>query len=861
MPPVATPDACLTEDAAIAYVHGRLEGAPLEAAKAHLSHCRDCTRTLESVGLARTVSQRRRTGTPEPAVRMDGAQSGPALADTQPSSRPGSVTLPRGTSIGRYVLLRRLGEGGMGVVYAAYDPELDRKVAIKLLRDDVQDPARAEAYRGRLFREAQALARLSHPNVIVVHDVGTFGTQVFMAMEFVEGQTAGRWLREGKRTWREVLEMFRFAGRGLAAAHAAGLIHRDFKPDNVILAKDGRVRVMDFGLARSTDDDPSISGARALFTSTTDLRKNDVLGEPLTEAGMFLGTPGYMAPEQHHGGEVDARTDQFSFCVALYEALYGERPFAGQTVDALGLAVGQGMIKEPPKDSDVPGWLRKLLLRGMAVKPDDRFPSMDELLAALSRRRGRFTKRQLTLLAAAAVAGLCLAFVFSQSARVKICQTTEGDALALFGPAAHTQLAAAFMATGATQWEGDFARTAKVLERHLAELGAQRDAACEALRSPSASSRRLAQRMRCIDRGAELAAAVINQLGNADALAVERSIDAAYSLPSPKECGDLEARRAPPWPEDAPGARDAKRLSEQLARARALELLGRSEEALAVARAALATAEAQANEPLKAEALLRVGELQGRLELRESAQSTLYEALWSAEAARHDAVVAAAWVALVDVVGLRRGFDEQGLQSVRHAEAAIRRLGGAPDLEVRLGEAHARLLERRGLHAEALVVRQAALQRAQSAIGVEHPATGEALNGVASSMEALERWADAASYRQRAVELLQQLRGEQHPSLRDPLFALGKDLLFALQPPRAVAPLERALALGEKTLAAAELSELRFALAQALWGATLDKDRARRLALLARDGRPKAPAGTDEGLTKIESWIAAHDAP
>ncbi len=851
-------DACLTEDAAIAYVHGRLTGDALAGAQAHLDRCTDCGRMIEQVGLARTVSGRHRDPGVAPPTNAPPPEA--AFATTLPSSKRDN-SLPRGTGIGRYVLLRRLGEGGMGVVYAAYDPELDRKVAIKLLRDDVHDPTHAEAHRSRLLREAQALARLSHPNVIVVHDVGTFGTQVFMAMEFVEGQTVGGWLREGKRSWREVVELFRLAGRGLAAAHAAGLVHRDFKPENVILGKDGRVRVMDFGLARSTDpNEPSISGVRAMLTSTTDLRRSDALGEPLTDAGTFLGTPGYMAPEQHHGGEVDARTDQFSFCVALYEALYGERPFAGQTTAALGLAVGQGMVKEPPRDSSVPGWIRKLLLRGLAVRPSDRFPSMEALLLALSPPSRRLSRRKVALIVASAVAALSVAYVFSQSARVKMCQDREGDELSMFDATARTKLAAAFMATGARNWEADFARAAKQLERHLGELGVQRDSACEALRSSTATSARLASRMRCIDRQAELVRALLSQLGSADAVAVERATDAVYGLPSPATCSAREAwRSAPGWPDDRVRSDRATNLSQKLAKARALQLLGRAEDALSVARAVHAEAEAGGYEPIKAEALLRVGALQSQLELRESAQSTLYEAIWSGEAARHDQVVAEAWVQLVDVVGVKRGFEEQGLQCVRHAEAAIRRLGGAPDLEVHLAEVHARLQEKRGLHAQALASREVALERAAAA-DAEHPRTGDAMDAVAKSLEHLHRYAEAAQKRQQAVELLSRLRGESHSSLRDSLFAFGRDLLSSEQPARAVAPLERALALGERTLPAAELAELRFALARALWGATMDRDRARRLAELARDGAPREP-GSEATVVRIETWLAAHDAP
>ncbi|MCA9693542.1 MAG: serine/threonine protein kinase, partial [Myxococcales bacterium] len=217
-----------------------------------------------------------------------------------------ATALQRGDSIDRYLILARLGEGGMGLVYAAHDPELDRKVAIKLLRGDPTD----SGARDRLLREAQAMARLSHPNVITVHDVGTARGHVFVAMEYVEGGTLGTWLEEQERGWRAVLDVFLAAGRGLAAAHEAGLVHRDFKPDNVLLERDGRVRVADFGLARyGLGAAPTHPPAPA--EAPTDMTRTGVsLNTKLTITGATVGTPAYMAPEQLGGVDVDARADQ-----------------------------------------------------------------------------------------------------------------------------------------------------------------------------------------------------------------------------------------------------------------------------------------------------------------------------------------------------------------------------------------------------------------------------------------------------------------------------------------------------------------------------------------------------------------------
>jgi serine/threonine-protein kinase len=304
--------------------------------------------------------------------------------------------------IGRYVLERELGSGGMGFVYAARDPELNRRVAIKLVRP-ASEGIDSQRGRARLLREAQAMAQLSHPNVLAVHDVGTVGDQVFVAMEFVEGCTLADWLLRERSTWRDTVRVFIDAGKGLAAAHAAGILHRDFKPQNVLVSSDGRVRVADFGLAKAATerqpDEPTqpATGAKDLV---------DANGSPLsiTDAGRLLGTPTYMAPEQLRGKPLDARSDQFSFCVALYEALYGELPFRGEGIAAISSTPGEGPQVQPTslarlaptlakRGRRVPSALRKILARGLQPDPHARYVSMTALLRELERVLGTRSRR------------------------------------------------------------------------------------------------------------------------------------------------------------------------------------------------------------------------------------------------------------------------------------------------------------------------------------------------------------------------------------------------------------------------------------------------------------------------------------
>ncbi|WAS96441.1 serine/threonine-protein kinase [Nannocystis punicea] len=275
--------------------------------------------------------------------------------------------------LGRYRLLGRLGQGGMSVVFRAQDPQLRREVAVKLLHSPRGQPDPEQL--ARLRREAQALGRLSHPNVVQVFEIGEADGQSFVVMEFVRGTTLREWLRERPRAPAEVVAMISQAGRGLAAAHAAGIIHRDFKPENVLVGEDGRARVVDFGLARANPGAPA-------DTSTGSL------DAPLTKSGTVLGTPAFMAPEQlRDPGRADARSDQFSFCVMAYEALHGERPFEDLA------AVAAGTLRPPPPGSTVPPALREALLRGLRVDPAERWPTMDALLAALTAGDARAASR------------------------------------------------------------------------------------------------------------------------------------------------------------------------------------------------------------------------------------------------------------------------------------------------------------------------------------------------------------------------------------------------------------------------------------------------------------------------------------
>ncbi|HEX8794263.1 MAG TPA: protein kinase [Polyangiaceae bacterium] len=342
---------CPDDETVAALIEGRLQGDALRALTEHVDQCPSCRELVADAVRAVDVSG----GKDEPTA---------------------GLPLPRGARVGRYVVQGCIGSGAMGIVYTARDPELGRDIALKLLRAREVATLSSSSSRGRLLREAQAMAKLAHPNVITVHDVGTLGDEVFVAMELVEGGTLGEWLR-APRSRREVVDVMRRAAEGLAAAHAAGLVHRDFKPDNVLVGRDGRVRVTDFGLARLA---PSTTAAIA---PPEDAPATDHSPLAATQTGTLAGTPAYMAPEVIAGKPADVRSDVFAFCVTFYEALYGERPFAGKTLAELRTNIEARHIRTPSGRARVPAWLRRVVVQGLDALPDNRPQNMRALLDGL----------------------------------------------------------------------------------------------------------------------------------------------------------------------------------------------------------------------------------------------------------------------------------------------------------------------------------------------------------------------------------------------------------------------------------------------------------------------------------------------
>ncbi len=705
-------------------------------------------------------------------------------------------SLERGTALGRYVLLERIGAGGMGEVYAAYDPQLDRKIALKLLRGDLFSGADASLGRTRLLREAQAVARLAHPNVIGVHDVGTFGEQIFVALEFVEGRTLRAWLQERPHPWREVLGLFLQAGRGLAAAHAAELIHRDFKPDNVLVSRDGRARVLDFGLARTATD----GGPQAPAAPASD---SGLLSAELTQAGAVVGTPAYMAPEQLLGQSAHARTDQFNFCASLYEALYGVRPFAGTTFAALTAAILERRLAPPQKGQDVPSWLHRAVVRGLAPKAEERFPSMEALLAALSADPA-VVRRRAALFAAAGVAVLAAgaAGLSAKSRADKVCEEAEQKLAQTWDAAAKERMREAFLATGAP-WAADAWRgVERRLDAYAGTWVMRQRHVCEALRSDGdGADERVWLEKLCLERRLGELRSLTTLLSRADREVTENAVAAAEALGSISACWRQRSLSTP----EKPPAEPARRQQLEALRARLLEskaLLDAGKYALATERARALAQEARAfgYRPLSAEALLLLGRLEDKGNALPAAERSLHEALVAAEGGGHDEAAAQAWSQLAWVVGARQARAEEGHRWARHAEAALRRLGESPELTADLLHKEGSIFLGEGRFEEAKDLYEQALKLRREVLGADHRDVAASETNVAIASARLGRSEEALVHYQRAQGILERSLGPEHPALAGVLTNMGVAYARLGRNDEAVARYETALRLLERAL-------------------------------------------------------------
>lgn len=879
----AEPTPCLDENDVVRF----LEGGATSADEDHIDACEDCRALVTALGrtLELTLSAPDAPTPDGPFARG----SDPGATDTELPDEvaawelaSGAELVARGARVGRYVILEAIGAGAMGVVYRAYDPELDRDVAIKLVRV-LGEAARGDDARARLVREAQALARVAHPHVVAVHDASTYGEHVFVAMELVEGTDLEAWLAAAPRSWRAVLAPFVAAGRGLAAAHAAGVIHRDVKAANILVGDDGRARITDFGLAVASDEAPATAA----------------------------GTPAYMSPEVAAGAPADAASDQFSFARALERAT-----------------------------PDAPRAIRRILARALAPSPAGRFSSLTALLDALERaaapRRWPLVAAGLALLAASVVAVV----VARAPAAAPACADPAARLAGVWDAPAKAQIRAAFVASGHPLALDQWARVETALDGFARAWSRTYTDACEAThvrheQSPDLLDRRMA----CLADETARLRALTGQLASADRALVARAIGASDIGDRLARCSDVAALRASaPLPATpALRARSAAATS-ALAYAEAISLRAKFAPAIAMARAVTIEARAIGDARLEADSLRSAGESQWRSGDYAGALATLHDAVDAAKRAGGPDLEAGALLDLVAVL-VEQGTYGEALQVARLAESTIRAYGDDARLgkllgnraavhylqgdfaaaradyeralalfEKELGPEHRivgqtvmnlAMLAAEGDTIDPLPLYARALAIHERALGPRHPEVALTLANRAIALANVKRFADAYADLERALAIRTEVLGPahrdtlgtlqttalvaeeekdftralavqrdvlarlgpdvpaDHPTRGHTLAAIGRALVELGRLGDARAPLEQALAiLDAAKIAGPASASARFALARALW--ETGGDRARAQKLVQRALADLGPGAAPERRAELDAWLAAH---
>jgi tetratricopeptide (TPR) repeat protein/predicted Ser/Thr protein kinase len=749
---------CPDDNTLVALIEHALDTVALSAVEAHVDSCESCRNVV--AGLAIGSKRSFAFGTPGPAASRDSAE---ALVDARISDR--------------YVVRSLLGRGGMGTVYLANDVTLGRDVAIKVHR--------AGTGNDRLHREAMAMAKLAHPNVVTVFEVGSVDDRMYVAMELIRGSTLRGWLADTPRSWREIVALLVEVGAGLAAAHAAGLVHRDFKPENVLVGDDGRPRVGDFGLAHL--------GPQATQNVVAPL---DVDARA-TVTGTVLGTPAYMAPEQFDG-TVDARSDQFAFCVVAWECLFGARPFAGRSLVEIQAAIERHEIARPAK-TEVPERLRRAIERGLALDPEARYPDLASLLAALRDAAAPHRRRLVVAgIAAAVVAGLAVWGAFAlQARRADAACVERGDEIrALFDAEARDGVQRAFAATGSPSAQSSFEHVAGVLGRYTESLAARTTEVCRGTDDPP---RIAAARDACLDEHQRDLAAMVRGLAHArDAIAVQRAPDVAWAMYEPVPCSEV-----------TPLLQAAQTSTDEAKRLHAIKLqhhTGDYATAVTASKQLLAEARANHNVNLEMQVLLQLGQLQMSQEKLDEAATAFQDLETLAETTGRDLDAAMALGQLAAIAGVDRHDYATAHRQLALAKAKLQRLGGKnlgmnadlltiegqilsdesklPDAERALRQAVAfseqaygadnpkvvtsigtlsQVLRSEGKLPESLDASRRTLAVIVQALGEEHPTAAGAQMNLASTLIMLKRYDEARDLLRHADAVFERVWGPDHP--------------------------------------------------------------------------------------------------
>jgi eukaryotic-like serine/threonine-protein kinase len=864
---------CFDEKIVLAFLDGTLPGATRAQAEAHLASCGSCADLL--TWAAADIAH---------ASRAPGHEGQPFVGQLAP-----------GTRVDRYQILGPIGRGGMGEVYAAYHPDLDRRIALKIV---YESSAGSAERRARLLREARTIARLSHPNVIAVYDAGTFGERVYIAMEFVDGDTLDDWRRTAARSWREILDVFVATGRGLAAAHAAGIVHRDFKPQNVMVGKDGSVRVMDFGLARLLREDLLDTGSfeREVRDAVASDDQTATHATIRTGDGALLGTPAYMAPEQWRGEPSDARADQFSFCVALHEALYGARPALAH-LRGESAKTGSGATRR----AGTPAWLRGVVDRGLSADKNKRYDSIDQLLSALARGRTRGQRRFAGLAVGVTITLLAVgAWRISHPRRFN-CRPTADRIAAAWSPDGFDQrrqsIQAAVLGSGHPQATTIWQQISSGLDAYMGRWRDMYQETCEATHIRGEQSAEVLDlRMRCLNENLDDVRALATALATTDRASVPNGITAVADLTPVSRCADVRfLQSAVPLPRDEKTLRAVQTLQSSFREIQALDDLGLFKTGLERATALRPAVESTGYKPLLADLLYLDGDTRWQLDDIEKASKDFEESLALAIETKYDLVAAKSSAALVGIVGLQGQYKESDLWWSL-ANAFLEHFG---DKENRVRawaiQNHGVVLFHRGDFEGARESFQRAIVLKEEVLGPNHPDVERSLSSLGLALKNLGRLDEALDVENRAIEILtpnSDLRmasltnrgeilfelkryREAEISLNDalqvisstsgasstlaahPLTALGSVKLATGDLTAAVAYLEQALRIREaKETDEMLVAETRFGLARALWESGGDRVRSISLARAARETYERN--NRSRQLNAADGWLAVH---
>lgn len=736
-----------------------------------------------------------------------------------------SDSLQAGQLFGRYLVVDRVGAGGVGEVYAAYDPSLDRRIALKVIRAGDDDEASSQGAAG-LVREAKALASLSHPNVVTVHEVGQEEDRVYVAMELVDGRDLEQWIEENtERPWRATLDVFIDAGRGLAAAHARGILHRDFKPANVLIGHDDWVRVSDFGLAMLLSGDDSLMVSRS-----EDERSLQSMDASQTLEGGMVGTPYYMAPEQIDGNAT-VQSDVYAFCLALHDALYGERAFVADSF----LELATLKSTKPPTDLDsvrgVPSIVRSAIERGLLPDPEDRWPSMDALLEQLEHALKPAARS--TLPWVLGLGGIAAgAAMLAQDTTQPCSGATDalGSAWSADRRSAVTQ--------GIAESESPIApetssRVAPQLDAFVDTWTQTHTRVCEATQRGEQSPALLDQRMTCLQRQLLEFRAAVDVLEHADVQVVRRAIRVVGALPEPAWCESQEAD--PDAQENSPALDEAR---EERAHVNALLTAGKYDEAQARSGPLLESARELGAPRFLGEVLYTHGNALYESGNLNEAVDTLEQAAFQGVGSNAPRVVLRA-ANVLTVVESEAGHPDDGLRwsrlsaamliaaGDRRADRAVHHANRATAFSQKGDYASGETEIRKALEFsdsvseqqrvtllqtlggvlfylsridEAVELQAQALEELEATLGPDHPAVGLALFNLGTFQMSQGKFSEGDAYLERALALQERSLGPDHTDVGDTLNSLGASAYQQGNIPEALKSLERALEIKRREL-------------------------------------------------------------